>query len=135
MTDVGRNHLELVERVSFARVVLVARLREVPRCEAVVVEHDQRARLQHGEADLERGGIERDEHVGRITRGRDGLAAEIDLVSGYAERRACRRPDLRRVVGKGCEVPARECSRDRELRAHELYSVARVAGQAHDNRL
>ena len=134
MADVGRDHLELVERIAFARVRIIARLREVPRREAVVIEYKQRTRLQHRQADLQRGGVECNEHVGGIARRRNGFATEIDLVGGYAEGGAGGRPDLRRVVGEGCEVPARQCRRHCELRAHELYSIARVAGKAHDYR-
>jgi hypothetical protein len=135
VVDVGRDDLELVERAILARVVLIPGFREAPRREAVVVEDDQRAGLQHRQAHLERSGIEGHEDVRCIARGRDRLATEIDLVSRHAEGRAGRRPDLRRVVREGREVPSGERRRDRELRAHELYAVAGVAGEPHDDRL
>ncbi len=135
MADVGRDDLELIERIALARVVVVARLREAPWREAVVVEDDQRAGLQHRHADLQCGRVERDQDVGRIARGRDRIAAEIDLVRGYPEGRAGRRTDLRRVVGEGGEVVARQRRRHRELRAHQLDSVAGIAGKTHDDGL
>ena len=130
LRDVDLDDLVAVEHAALARVGFVAGLREPAAREAVDVEDDQRAVGDQRQVDLERGRIERDEHLRRVAGGRDRPRAEMDLIRGHAERRAGRRADLGRIVGERREVVARERRRRDELRAHQLHAVAGVAGEA-----
>jgi hypothetical protein len=73
--------------------------------------------------------------LGRVAGGRDGAAAQVDLVGRNPEGRAHGRPDLGGVVRKSREICARQRRRYRELRSHELDTVAGIAGETDDDRL
>src|SRR5690606_6988504 len=127
------DHLKAVELAALPRILRVARLREPAARERIRIQDDQRAALEQRQVDLQRRGIERDEHLRRVAGSRDRPRAEMDLVSGYAERRAGRRADLGRIIRKRAEILARESRGADELRAHQLNAVAGITGKAHDD--
>ena len=133
MTDVGLDDLEVIEGSALSRVRVVTGLGQVARCEAVVVDDDERAAVQQRQADLERGRIKRHQHVRRIAGRRDRAAAEVDLVGRDAECRADRGPDFSRIIGESGKIGAGQGRGHRELRAHELDTVARVSRETDDD--
>ena len=135
LRNVDFDDLITVEHAARARILLVARLREIAAREAVDVQNDQRAVCQQRQIDLQCRGVERDQHVGRVASRRDRPRAEVDLVSRHAECSARRRPDFGRKVGERREVVAGKRSGCHELRAHELDAVAGVAGKPNYYRL
>src|SRR5690606_21528448 len=130
LRDVELDHLKAVELAALPRILRVARLREPAARERIRIQDDQRAALEQRQVDLQRRGIERDEHLRRVAGSRDRPHAEMDLVSGYAERRAGRRADLGRIIRERAEILARESRSADELRAHQLNAVAGITGKA-----
>ena len=133
LRDVDLDDLVAVEHAALARVGLIARFREAAGGEAVDIEDDQRAVGNQRQIDLERGRVERDEHVRRVAGRRDRPRPEVNLICRDAERRADRRADLRGEIGERREIVADERSRRDELGSHQLHAVAGVAGETdHD---
>ena len=133
LADVEGQQVELAQAAIFERIGVVFRLLEVALGEGAGIGDDQPARLERGEVHLQRSGVHRHEHVGRVARGVDFAAAEIDLERGNAEQRALRRADFRGEIGEGGQVVPRERGRQRELPTGQLHAVAGVAGEAHDH--
>ena len=133
LADIEGEHVELAEAAVLERVGGILRFVEVALGEGSGIGDDQPAGLQCGKVHLERGGVHRHQHIGRITRSVDLAAAEIDLERRDAEQRALRRADFGREIGEGRKVVPRQRRRQRELPAGELHPVAGVSGKAYDN--
>ena len=133
--DVDRDHPVAVERAVLARIGGEAGLPQAALVEAALVEDHHAAGLELAQVDLQRGGVERHQHVGAVADGVDAPGAEIDLEGRDAEGGADRRADLGREIGEGLEVVAGQGGRQGELRAGELHAVAAVAGEAHHGRV
>src|SRR2546427_191695 len=81
------------------------------------------------------GGVHRDQHV-EVVAGREHLVrGEAELEGAHAGERAGGGADLGREVGQGGEVVARQRRLGGELHAGHLHAVARVAGEADDDRV
>src|SRR3546814_10310207 len=103
----------------------------VARAEGAGVEDQQAVRLHVGQVHLQRRRVHRHQHVELVAGGHDDAGAEIDLEGGHPEGGADRRADLRREVGEGRQVIARQRGGQRELAARseehtsELQSLMR----------
>ena len=134
----GHRHLDhavRVERAVVERVGDVADLVEVALVEGVLVDEDRRPDRHLGQVGLERRGVHRDEHVGRVARRDDVVGADVHLERRHAGDGARRGTDLRRVVRHRREVVAEQRAGVGEPIAGELHPVAGVAGEADDDTL
>ena len=127
-------HVVCLERAVFERVSLVAGFLQVALGERVLVDDEDSARRQVFEVGLERRRVHRDEDIRRVARGEDVVVGEMELKARDAWKRAGRRPDLSRKVGKGGEVVPEHRRLRGEAAARELHTVARVPGEPDHNR-
>ena len=123
----------LRERVVLERVGGVAGLGQVAGGEVVGVDDDRGALGQVAEVRAERGGVHRDQHVGRVTRREDVVVGEVDLERRDAGQRALRGADLGGEVRQGREVVAERRRLLGEPVAGQLHAVAGVAGEPDDD--
>ena len=133
LRDVDCVELVLTEAPVVDRVTRVAGLLEVGFDERSGV-HDQRATVDKiPQVGLERSGIHRDQHVGRVAWRVDLGGREVQLESRHAEQAAGRSADLGREVRERRDVVAGLGSCLGELTSGELHAVAGVARKAnHD---
>ena len=126
--DGDLDHLEAVaQMLERVLVRLVARALERLLVERVAVDDHHAAGAQVVDVGAQRGGIERDEHVGLVGGRAHVGRGEVDLEARDACERAGGSADLGGEVGKRGEVVAGERRRFGELGAGELDSIAGVA--------
>ena len=83
-----------------------------------------------GQVHDQRGRVESDQHIGRITRRGDPVAAKLYLESAHPITGAGRRPNLCRKVGHGGQIVPSHGAGHGELLALELDTIAGVAREA-----
>ena len=129
--DVEGEHVPLGEAAVLDRVGFVLRLIEIALGEIAGVGDHQPAGLERVEIGFQRRRVHRHQHIGRVTRGVDPAAAEVDLEGADAEQRALRGADLGGEIGEGGEIVARQRGGECELPPGKLHPVTRVAGETH----
>src|SRR5262249_44112858 len=108
LRDVDFDDLIAVQDAALTRILVVPGFGEISAGEAVDVQNDQRAVRQQRQVDLQRGGVERHQHVGRVARRRDRSGTEVDLIRRYTEGGAGGCADLGGKVWKRGKVVPRE---------------------------
>ena len=88
---------------------------------------------QVADVDLERRGVHRDQHVGRVAGREDVAAGEVELEAADAGQCARRGADLGGEIRQRAQIVAGQSGLVGELHAGELHAVARVAGEADDD--
>ena len=122
----------VAQAVIFERVLGIAGTLDVLLDEGVLVDDERATRLEVAEVRLQRGGVHRHQNVGLVAGRQDVLVREVDLERGDPGERAGRRADLRREVGKRCEVVAEDRGCVGEALSGELHAVPGVACEADD---
>ena len=129
--DIEGEQIPFRQAAVLERADRVFRLLEVALGEFPGVGDDQTARLHRSEVHLERRWVHRHQHIRRVARGVDLVAAEVDLEGADAEQRALGRADFGRKIGEGGEVVAGQRGRQGELPAGKLHAVPGIAREAH----
>ena len=118
-----------LERAVLERIAVVARLGQVAVCERVLVDDEDPTRRQIVQVRLECCRVHGDEHVRLIAGREDVVVGEVELETGDARQRACRRPDLSRKIGVGGEVVPDQRRLGGEAAPRELHPVPGVPGE------
>ena len=128
-----RVHLVFREAVVLEGVGGIADLVEVSGRERVGVRNDRRTGGQIADVGHQGRRVHHHEQVGHVARGEDVEVGDVDLEARHTGDRACRSPDLGRVVGQGGQVVAKGGADVGEAVTDELHPVAGVAGESdHD---
>ena len=131
--DRDRGHRDLVDAERGERVVVAAGSARSPPCRGCACSNVSTliSKVEPGARSrrfaFKRGGVHRDEDVGRVARRHDVVVGDVDLERRHTGDRSGGRTDLGREVGLGRQVVAEHRRQLREPVADELHAVARVA--------